>query len=217
MPAASAHRTRRPLHPPSRSNVVPSFKIDSDQPIDLRAMPPAVAEVYVLTVLSAMQRLCEARRVITQNIVFLVPEYDGSKVFMPSHLSHIDYEQIAPAGTRLDSEEEAGSEDDAYGLSFGDSDAAFALASAGAAADGADERTGLGVAGVLRRLRLWAREYGERGFILLEAKEITRWCKATQRAVERRSASALAVQKPYGQHGRSSLVQQQHQIRSSGW
>lgn len=37
------------------------------------------------------------------------------------------------------------------------------------------------------------------------------------RAVERRSASALAVQKPYGQPGRSSLEQQQHQIRSSGW
>lgn len=30
-----------------------------------------------------MQRLCEARRVITQNIVFLVPEYDGSKVRRP--------------------------------------------------------------------------------------------------------------------------------------
>ncbi|KAL4443545.1 hypothetical protein ABPG75_011282 [Micractinium tetrahymenae] len=204
------------------SNVVPSFKIDSDEPIDLRSMPPAVAEVYVLTVLSAMQRLCEARRVITQNIVFLVPEYDGSKVFMPSHLSHIDYEQIAPAGPVIDSEEEGASEEEAYGLSFGASDAAFALASAGGGGPGddsqpADERTGLGVAGVLRRLRLWAREYGERGFILLEAKEITRWCKATQRAVERRSASALPVQKPYGQPGRSSLVQQQHQIRSSGW
>lgn len=31
-------------------------------------------------VLSALQRLCEARRVINQNILFLVPEYDGFKV-----------------------------------------------------------------------------------------------------------------------------------------
>jgi hypothetical protein len=60
--------------------VVPSFKIDSSEPIDLRGMPPAVAEVYVLTVLSALQRLCEARRVVTQNLAFLVPPYDGAKV-----------------------------------------------------------------------------------------------------------------------------------------
>ena len=41
---------RLPLgHVSRRSNVVPSFKLDSDEAIDLRGMPPAVAEVYVLT------------------------------------------------------------------------------------------------------------------------------------------------------------------------
>jgi hypothetical protein len=110
-------------------------------------------------------------------------------------------------------------------MAFSQSDAAYARAAAtatpaGVAAAGGDERTGLGVAGVLRRLRLWAREYGERGFILLEAKELTRWCKAVQRAVERRSASALAVQKPYGQALQppgARLVQQQHRIRQMGY
>lgn len=38
-----------PWAPLPCSNLVPSFKLDSDQPIDLRGMPPAVAEVYVLT------------------------------------------------------------------------------------------------------------------------------------------------------------------------
>jgi hypothetical protein len=78
----------------------------------------------------------------------------------------------------------ARSDDEAYGFGFADADEAFALASAAAgSATPGDERTGLGVAGVLRRLRLWAREYGDRGFILLEAKEVTRWCKATARWV----------------------------------
>ena len=34
---------------PACSNVVPSFKLEAEEPVDLRGMPPAVAEVYVLT------------------------------------------------------------------------------------------------------------------------------------------------------------------------
>ncbi len=109
---------------------------------------------------------------------------------MPSHLSHIDYERVhadganTPAAPANDSFYDDSDDED---MSFAESDAAFARAAAATGAPGAaggaggDERTGLGVAGVLRRLRLWAREYGERGFILLEAKELTRWCKAVQR------------------------------------
>lgn len=55
--AVNSHCTPPPAGPEHRnvplpwpcSNVVPSFKTDSDEPIDLRGMPPAVAEVYVLT------------------------------------------------------------------------------------------------------------------------------------------------------------------------
>lgn len=91
---------------------------------------------------------------------------------------------VPPCCSGSDSEaesEEEGSEEEAFGGNFDETDAAYARAAASAEALDADERTGLGVAGVLRRLRLWAREYGERGFILLEAKELTRWCKITQR------------------------------------
>ena len=193
---------------------------------------------------------------------------------MPSHLSHVDYERIAgeapsrlahgPSNHLFDD-----SEDEEQGMTFADADAAFARAAGGPGAPAGDERTGLGVAGVLRRLRLWAREYGERGLILLEARELTRWCKATQRcggydqagafscrvaglvrraaaplphlpaatagrpyqqprpplpcapcrAVEKRSASALAVQKPYGQSlqpGAPRIAAQQHRIRQHG-
>lgn len=119
---------------------------------------------------------------------------------MPSHLAHIDYERISgeePAPRRPppqarrsarssydSSDSETDSEDEARSA-FADADAAYARASsqqrrAPDAPDG-DERTGLGVAGVLRRLRLYAREYGDRGFILVESKELTRWCKAMQR------------------------------------
>ena len=43
--------TRAPC-PPSRTcrDLLPAFHLDSEAPIDLRSMPPAVAEVYVLTV-----------------------------------------------------------------------------------------------------------------------------------------------------------------------
>ena len=107
------------------------------------------------------------------------------QVFMPSHLSHIDYERVHADGANIaitaatagDSFYDDSEDEEEY---FDDSDAAYARAAAATECTG-DERTGLGVAGVLRRLRLWAREYGERGFILLEAKELTRWCKAVQR------------------------------------
>lgn len=36
-------------------------------------------------VLSGIQRLCDARRIVTQNLVFLVPQYDGSKVSTSWH------------------------------------------------------------------------------------------------------------------------------------
>lgn len=128
---------------------------------------------------------------------------------MPSHLSHIDYERIPTDGSAAAATTSAAtprtrqrpsnhlyddSDDEERGVTFADVDAAFARAAGSAAAataavgEGAsagNEKTGLGVAGVMRRLRLWAREYGERGFILLEAKELTRWCKAMQRCVHR--------------------------------
>ena len=100
-------------------------------------------------------------------------------------------------------------------MSFADADRQFAAASKGAAAPAADTRTGLGVAGSLRRLRLWAKEYDDKGVIILEPKEVMRWAKLTQRMVEKRSLSALPVQKPYGQAQPvvAALLQQRRNIR----
>jgi hypothetical protein len=47
-------------------------------------------------------------------------------------------------------------------------------------------------------LRIGAKESGSKGTIVIEAKDIARWSKRVQTEIERRSASALALQKPYG-------------------
>lgn len=44
-------------------------------------------------------------------------------------------------------------------------------------------RVGLGVAGVLRRLRLWTKEDGEAGRIVLERKTVLSWTKRVTRRV----------------------------------
>lgn len=186
------------------AGLLPSFKAGASLPVDLRALPPSVAEVYVLTVVSALQRQVEARRELTHRIVFLVPRYDGHRVFMPSFLGedgkpkadvHANgstsgaMPSTATALTVPDSDDEgSSSDDDVFGRALRE----------GQECTG-DERTGLGVAGILRRLRLWAREYSPEGLIVVEPREVTRWAKMIQREVEKRSASALALQKPYGQ------------------
>lgn len=203
------------------SGLLPSFKAGASLPVDLRALPPSVAEVYVLTVVAALQRQVEARRELTHRIVFLVPRYDGHRVFMPSFLGEdgkpkplastsTGEKSSAKRSTSLtlpDSDDEgSSSDDDVFGRALRE----------GQECTG-DERTGLGVAGVLRRLRLWAREYSPEGLIVVEPREVTRWAKMIQREVEKRSASALALQKPYGQRmgsgGPGDLYRQSSSIR----
>ena len=190
------------------AGLLPSFKAGATSPVDLRDLPPAVAEVYVLTVVAALQRQVEARRELTNRVVFLVPRYDGHRVFMPSFLgedgkpksnesngngaSSNGATSSRAVSTSLtlpetDSEDESGEND------------VFTRALTEGQECTGDEKTGLGVAGILRRLRLWAREYSPEGLIVVEAREVTRWSKMIQREVEKRSASALPLQKPYGQ------------------
>ncbi|KAG7672854.1 hypothetical protein Ndes2526B_g08327 [Nannochloris sp. 'desiccata'] len=215
------------------SGLLPSFKAGAPAPIDLRALPPAVAEVYVLTVVSALQRVVEARRELKNRIVFLVPRYDGHKVFMPSFLndegSSSDDESYGnhfksmngarpsdypPSASHLTTltvadtaiEDEASSDEDIFSGALKQDELCTG-----------DERTGLGVAGVLRRLRLWSREYSPEGLIVVEPRQVMKWAKMIQRQVESRSASALAVQKPYGQQSGDDLRRQSSSIRSRGF
>ncbi len=214
------------------SGLLPSFKAGAPAPIDLRALPPAVAEVYVLTVVSSLQRLVEARRELKNRVVFLVPRYDGHKVFMPSFLndegSSSDDESFGNSFTSMNgarpagyppsashlttltvadtTEDEASSDEDIFSGALKDDEECTG-----------DERSGLGVAGVLRRLRLWSREYSPEGLIVVEPRQVMKWAKMIQRQVESRSASALAVQKPYGQQSGDDLRRQRSSIRSMGF
>ena len=198
------------------SGMLPGFDVGS--PVDLRSYEPAIAEAYVITVIAAMQRAVEAKRALHKPVTFLVPAFDGSKVFIPSHVNWKGHQK--GNGTFRDGKHASTeAEDDHYDEfedddeEFDDDDDVFASASEEAMAD---EKTGLGVAGVLRRLQLWAKENGEQGIIVIEQKEAVRWCKLVQRMVERRSASALPIQKPYGQVAPQGLLAQQRTIRMIG-
>lgn len=207
------------------SGNLPGFNLtDSSQaPFDLRSFPPAVAEVYALTVVSSLQRqIVEGRRQLKHRVVFLVPRYDGRQVFRPSFASqslavtsstgaHPISSTSEAAGVYaddIDSDSEMEELELAMKEQEGKGNEAFA-----------DDRTGLGVAGVLRRLRLWAREYSPEGLIILEPRELGRWSKVIQREVEKRSLSALPLQKPYGQSKANvgGLVGQSRSIRTMGF
>lgn len=190
------------------SGLVPGFKVDTESPFDLRAFPPAVAEVYVLTVIASLQRqVIEGRRQLKHRIVFFVPRYDDKKVLVPSHVLAAD-----KVGENQNKVKHGATNNHSDTDSDSDSDPLSNLVDAAAIMDDfseclrrqqseamADEKTGLGVAGVVRRLRLWVKEYSPEGLIVVTPNDMMRWCKAIQREVERRSASALALQKPYGQ------------------
>lgn len=207
------------------SGNLPGFKADSQAPFDLRTFPPAVAEVYALTVLSSLQRMVvEGRRPVKHRAVFVVPRYDGRQVFRPSFADAHEALAEEPSaehhhphkGASASSQQDRASLDSLFEESDSDAEYDSSMDDGALRAEDeapfADERTGLGVAGVLRRVRLWAREYSPEGLIVLEPREIGRWAKEIQREVESRSASALPMQKPYGQ-ATMGLLQQSRSIR----
>lgn len=189
------------------------FTVDSSDPHDLTAYPPAVAEVYALMVLAASQRqVVEGRRYLKNNVKFLVPQYDRKKVFLPS--CEMDEEakfrkELTERYERIIADAPVDLPDDLKIL-FNTIDDAPAKPSS-------SEATGLGVAGILRRLGVGAKESGSQGLIMIEASNVARWSKLVQKETEKRSASALALQKPYGQRmpaaGQRLLQQSQTSIR----
>lgn len=178
------------------SGQLPPFSVDGTSAYDLTEYPPAVAEVYVLSLLQASQRqVVETRRYLKQNIRFIVPPYDRKKVFLPSCEEDEDvrfrkelaerYEKIVADSPNLPPE---------LRMLFPETTETTNKP----AKERNLEATGLGVAAVLRRLRIGAKESGSNGSIIIEARDIARWSKKVQNEIERRSASALALQKPYG-------------------
>jgi pentatricopeptide repeat protein len=195
------------------SGHLPAFNVDDSEPHDLREYPPAVAEVYALLILSASQRqVVDGRRYLKNSIKFLVPKYDRRKVFMPSSEIQMDEEsqfrrELSDRYERIVAETSMNLPDELRVL--------FSKPSGESDSEKSNEVTGLGVAGVLRRLGIGAKESGTKGIIKIEARDVAGWSKRVQKAIEKRSASALALQKPYGQRMTSStlLTQSQANIR----
>ncbi len=200
--------------------LLPSITVDSSESYDLREYPPAVAEVYVLLLLQASQRqVIETRRYLKRDIKFMVAPYDRKKVFLPS--SEVEdedvrfrrelsqrYEKIVADSPNLPPE---------FRTLFGGGEERpdRARAAPSGAPGGKPEATSMGVAAVLRRLRIGAKESGSKGMIIVDAQDVARWAKRLQNEIERRSASALALQKPYGQSTNAStgLQRTAHPLR----
>ena len=189
------------------SGLLPAITVDGSEPYDLREYPPAVAEVYVLLLLQASQRqVVETRRYLKRDIQFVVTPFDRKKVFLPSYQEEDEdvrfrreladrYERIVAGSPNLPPE---------FKTLFGDDMERPERVSSGSSSSssswgGNPQATSMGVAAVLRRLRVGAKESGSKGTIVVEAKDVAKWSKRLQNEIERRSASALALQKPYGQ------------------
>jgi pentatricopeptide repeat protein len=201
--------------------LLPAITVDSSEVYDLQDYPPAVAEVYVLLLLQASQRqVIETRRYLKRDIKFIVTPYDRKKVFLPScevededvrfrqELSQ-RYEKIVADSPNLPPE---------FRTLFGsgeDRPEHRPSGSSTANTGGNPEATSMGVAAVLRRLRIGAKESGSKGMITVDAQDVARWAKRLQNEIERRSASALALQKPYGQSTNASpgLQRTAHPLR----
>ncbi|KAL6770995.1 MRL1 [Auxenochlorella protothecoides x Auxenochlorella symbiontica] len=157
------------------SGALPNFSLRRGSKIDLRGMSPAVAEVYALSVVAAMQCLIMAGEdEAIATLVLKVPPYNASSVLKPSHSAAPPAHPPAQPAARV----------------------------------------GLGVAGVLRRLRLWTKEDGEAGRIVLERKTVLSWTKRVTRLLEERRNHVAALNNPCSHASQNPLLSQRRSIRS---
>ena len=219
------------------AGVLPPVSLPPPAPVlDLRGMPPCVAEVYVLAVAAALARAVDGPRALS-DVTLLVPPYDPAEIFFPS------YAHEEPGGAR-------GAAAAAAAAAAADERAAAAAAAATdleAAADAAAEprpaapapappplaawpraehahggsttQPGLGVAAMLRRIGLWAAESPADGAIRLQAKEVARWVRAAAARADvtpRSPALGGSLAGGRGRGGAASLAAQSRAIRVGG-
>ncbi len=79
------------------SGALPQFKLDGNTQVDMRGMPPGVAEVYLLAVLNALQRRAGSLKHLSSPVTLLVPAYHPRDVFWPSYACR-DEEEDRDAG-----------------------------------------------------------------------------------------------------------------------
>ncbi|CAL8460572.1 g101 [Coccomyxa elongata] len=178
---------------------LPQFSLANAQPLDLRYVPPCIAEVYVLAIVAAMQRGAEPNK--ESDLIILVPPYDPAEIFSPSYGHDEVAHKEAAATPSLRS-------------ARGKEQRRMAEESAGESEQRALSQTGLGVAGMLRRIGLWATEDAIAGRITLAGRELVRWLRAADRAassVRNASLSTIALQEQKWIGG--SIMNQQKSIR----
>lgn len=71
--------------------MLPSFKVDDPMSIDMRSMPPTLAEVYVHAILNAIeQRSGQFKSFQAQRITFLVPPFDPDLIMWPTYVEKLN-------------------------------------------------------------------------------------------------------------------------------
>jgi hypothetical protein len=207
--------------------LVPYYRLDGECKVDMCGMPPAVAEAYVLSIMGALQRTHGVGTMSTKQalhpITFVVPPYDPAKVFFPSYAMHDfrssgegpDVEEHLPinAAAQYVSHEEyeqIAALDDSYV-----EQATARSWRCSTADDGvvATETTALGVAGVLRRLRIWVVEDPQHGTLTIEARAQKAFLRMSSRAASKASRQgSLSVLQEQGWIG-NSIAHQQQDVR----
>ncbi|KAL0041133.1 hypothetical protein WJX77_005807 [Trebouxia sp. C0004] len=199
--------------------VLPPFKLDIPCAVDMRQMPPSVAEVYVLSMVASLKRISQnkAHTAAPQPITFLVQPYDTAQVYFPSYaqdaFSPTDRGQGQQSVSSHDEEEEALLDQlrsnsllipSLYPSSSSSADSNQQTSSS-------SDNTALGVVGMLRRLRLWTEEDARNGKLTVLPKSITEWLRSTDKAAANiRSQSPMHQQQWIGK----SIASQQRQLRS---
>mmetsp|Transcript_2657 Transcript_2657/g.6586 ORF Transcript_2657/g.6586 Transcript_2657/m.6586 type:complete len:1003 (-) Transcript_2657:90-3098(-) len=159
--------------------------------INLRGLPPAVAEVYVLAMFRSLERKATVRFRYRGELKILVPPYNPTVLFVPSY-------------------DDDGNKEPQNHANHTDDDSGSALLSL-------NPSVGLAVAAQLRRLKMFSYSAPDDGVITVRGKEITRWIRSRIRSTmhQNKALAGNGVPTLQPQHRSfGSLTHQQRQIRT---
>jgi len=192
------------------AGALPHYGLDRDDGcrVDMRTLPPSVAEVYVLSMFRSFERRGSPRFSYGGSITFLVPPFNPKRVFSVSN----------PSGDRTNHGEEGNEEqvaDDDSVYEFEDEGGDFLKADASPMET---DRTALAVAGQLRRLKIYNKARGKEGVVTVTAREITRWVRTRIRATMMANREATYHNEQAGPGaGWDSSPPQHGRPRGPGW
>eukprot|EP00803_Ostreobium_quekettii_P011523 evm.model.scf_535.6 EVM.evm.TU.scf_535.6 scf_535:44271-50781(-) len=175
---------------------LPQFYLDRVCELDLRGMPPAVAEVYVLTLFESLKDCYGAAPQPHEHpISFHLPPYDMKDVFSSSYRK---VECPDEAGADIEDMPEAEELDN--DVSIGGPGVECTARSS----------TSLIVVATLQRLGIWYHSDADKGRVWVDPKDLTRWAQAHHRAAWTSSTpSFMGDRGPMGM----SIASQRRSIR----